>query len=92
MSIYPTNTVLGPEKTCQDKRYVDLQMLTYTQNCIYNVKGTGFGTLQIRQHILSVEIPDVEITSVGCIKFWSYKSLRNLVLLFYIEKNVFCNK
>jgi len=41
-------------------------MLTYTQNCIYNVQGTGFGTLQIRLHILSVEI-----TRVGCIKFWS---------------------
>ena len=28
--------------------------------------GTEFGTLQIRWHIRSVEIPDVEITSVGC--------------------------
>jgi len=30
--------------------------------------GTEFGTLQIRQHIRSVGIPDVEITSVDCIQ------------------------
>ena len=40
--------------------------------------GTEFGTLQIRQHIRNVEIPDVEITSVDCIvnkkiKIWSAK-------------------
>ena len=30
--------------------------------------GTEFGTLQIRRHTRSVEIPDVEITSDDCIQ------------------------
>jgi len=46
-------------KTCRGKRNVDLSAKLYMQ-CI----GTEFGTLQIRRHIRSVEIPDVEITSV----------------------------
>ena len=33
---------------------------------------TEFGTLQIRWHILNVEIPDVEITSVDCTIYFHF--------------------
>jgi len=42
--------------------------------------GTEFGTLQIRRHIRSVEISDVEITNVDCnmISF-KFKGLINII-------------
>jgi len=40
--------------------------------------GTEFGTLQIRRHIRSVEIADVEITSVD--RLYTHFTLRQITL------------
>ena len=55
--------------------------------------GTEFGTLQIRRHIRSVEISDVEITSVDCISIsgpppWLYLQ-RICVNLNYVDQLTF---
>jgi len=62
--------------------------------------GTEFGTLQIRQHIRSVEIPDVEIpdveipdveiTSVDCSKFTSPRFYFMCLVLFLGHDNSWC--
>jgi len=48
--------------TIQSARFTQLA-ISRTSNLNNN---SEFATLQIRQHIQSVEIPDVEITSVDC--------------------------
>ena len=41
---------------------------------VYIMYRTEIGTLQIRRHIRSVEIPDFEITSVDCTMFMIFYS------------------
>jgi len=68
-------------------------MSTYTELMYIECIGTEFGTLQIRQHIWSVEIPDVKITSVDCSTklirpFFTWSSVTRLLFRFiYINKN-----